>query len=182
MAIYAPATWDPISGDLGHYRAGPFRIVHHTTEGNTYAAARAAFAANKSDPHFTVDGGTVYQHIDTDRVARALRHPAGTVETNRLSAVQIEVVAFAALPKDGVALATVAALCRWLEGLYQIPQSWPNGHPLEAVNGHDPGGHNRDVVNWTTQSGHYGHCHVPGNIHWDPAYSAAEVAVVTPLG
>jgi len=26
--------------------------------------------------------------------------------------------------------------------------------------------------------GHYGHCHVPNNVHWDPAYTAGEVSAV----
>jgi len=38
----------------------------------------------------------------------------------------------------------------------------------------DPGGHNRDAQIWDTESGHYGHCHVPENTHWDPGYSPAE--------
>ena len=29
-----------------------------------------------------------------------------------------------------------------------------------------------------TKGGHYGHCHVPANTHWDPAYTADEVAFV----
>ena len=43
-----------------------------------------------------------------------------------------------------------------------------------AKNGKDPGGHKRDPLIWDTQGGHYGHCHVPENTHWDPAYTAVE--------
>lgn len=42
--------------------------------------------------------------------------------------------------------------------------------------GGDPGGHNRDAANRVSKGGHYGHCHVPENVHWDPAYTAVELA------
>ena len=42
----------------------------------------------------------------------------------------------------------------------------------------DPGGHNRSVANWNSKGGHYGHSQVPENIHWDPAYTALELAFV----
>jgi hypothetical protein len=143
MGIYAPATWDTISGDLVLCGAGAFRIVQLTTEGNSYGAARAAFLVDPSDPHFAIGVNAVYQHIDTDRVARALRHRRDTVETNRLSAIQIQVVGFAALPKETAALATVATLCRWIERIYGIPQLWPNGYPL-GTNGNVVNGESRE--------------------------------------
>jgi len=59
-----------------------------------------------------------------------------------------------------------------------MPAVWPNGFPNPPKNGGDPDHHNRNEVNWTTKGGHYGHCHVPVNVHWDPAYTADEVAYV----
>jgi hypothetical protein len=55
---------------------------------------------------------------------------------------------------------------------------WPAGVPRPAKNGRDPGGHNRDAQTWDEQSGHYGHCHVPENTHWDPGYSESELAFI----
>ena len=172
------ATWKPISGSSGPHTGGPFKIVHHTTEGSTAQAALDAFAANRSDPHFTVDGSTIFQHVDTAEGARALRNDLGGVQTNRDSAVQIELVGFAHLPKDPRALANVARLCRWIESTHGVPRIWPSGPPKPAKNGKDPGGHNRDPLTWNTKGGHYGHSHVPENTHWDPAYSAAEAQFV----
>lgn len=180
MARCPFAVWDPINGGLGAYSGGPFKIVHHTTEGSTYAVARAAFQQNHSDPHFTVDASTIFQHIDTSETARSLRNAAGGVQTNRDSAVQIELVGFAGRPKDPAALANVARLCRWIESVHGVPQRWPNGHPRHSTNGSDPGGHNRNSQTWDTQGGHFGHSQVPENNHWDPAYTPTEVAVVTP--
>jgi hypothetical protein len=182
MAICTFATWMPITGGVGPYSGGPFKIVHHTTEGNNVDDAFGAFRTNRSDPHFTVASTTIYQHIDAGRAARALRNAKGGVETNRDSAVQIEVVAFAGHPKDTATLRNVARLCRWIEETHGVPRIWPNGPPKPAVNRHDPGGHNRDAVTWDTTGGHCGHCHVPENEHWDPAYTADEVALLMTFG
>ena len=90
--------------------------------------------------------------------------------------MQIEVVGQAGAPKDKATLTNVARLLRWIEATHHVPREWPNGPPKPPVHGKDPGGHNRDLHNWETKSGHYGHSHVPGNTHWDPAYSAVEAA------
>jgi endonuclease G, mitochondrial len=167
MAQYPNATRRP-GNNAGHYLGGPWRIVWHTTEGDTAEAAISAFAQHNSWPHFTVDEHTVFQHNDTSLAARSLEHPSGGVETNRWHAVQIELVAHAALAKPPALLARAARLARWLEQIHGIPPIWPNGYPLPANNGNDPGGHNRDAATWRTTGGHYGHCHVPDNHHWDP--------------
>jgi len=178
MAICPFAVQHTITGPSGSYTSGPFKIVHHTTEGSTASGAFAAFLANHSDPHFTVDAHTIFQHIDTGVGARSLRNAPGGVQTNRDSAVQIEVVGFAHLPKSEETLKNVARLCRWIEQTHGVPKVWPNGLPKPAVNGHDPGGHNRDATNWDTKGGHYGHCHVPENTHWDPGYTEQEVELI----
>ena len=175
MAICPFAIQKPLSGPGQAYTGGPFKIVHHTTEGSSAQGAFDAFKAHKSDPHFTVDSTTIYQHIDTDTSAKALKNAQGGVQTNRDSAIQIEVVGFAGRPKSRATLQNVAKLCRWIEETHGVPKVWPNGFPKPAVNGQDPGGHNRNKTNWDTKGGHYGHCHVPENTHWDPAYSADEV-------
>ncbi|EHR69472.1 N-acetylmuramoyl-L-alanine amidase [Burkholderiales bacterium JOSHI_001] len=178
MARCPFATWHPISGSSGPHVGGPFKIVHHTTEGSTAEGAMKAFAQNRSDPHFTVDATRILQHIDTAEGARALRNDPGGVQTNRDSAVQIELVGFAHLPKDRRALVLLARLCRWIEATHGVPSVWPAGLPRPAKNGHDPGGHNRDAPTWDGRSGHYGHCHVPENSHWDPGYTEQEVAFI----
>jgi hypothetical protein len=164
----------PITGTSGSYTAGPFRIIHHTTEGTTAQAAFDAFKAKRANPHFTVDATSVHQHIDTGTAARALVHLQPQGETNRLSAIQIETVGFAGQHKSKKVLTNVARLLRWIEATHSIPRVWPNGPPKPPVAGGDPGGHNRNATNWVSQGGHYGHCHVPENTHWDPAYTEIE--------
>jgi hypothetical protein len=170
------ATWKPISGSSGSFTSGPFKIVHHTTEGSTAQGAFNAFRANRSDPHFTVDSTNIFQHIDTSEAGRALRNGSGGVQTNRDSAIQIEVVGFAHRPKTRATLDNVRKLCRWIEMTHNIPRVWPNGFPKPATaSGRDPGGHNRNAANWESKAGHYGHSCVPENTHWDPAYAKREV-------
>jgi hedgehog signaling domain-containing protein/N-acetylmuramoyl-L-alanine amidase-like protein len=178
MAQCPFAQWDPVSGTTtgGSYISGPFKIVHHTTEGSSYEGAVEAYRDHNSPPHFTVDSTTIYQHIDTSDAARALKNPPGGVHTNRDSAIQIEVVGFAGRPKNPQTLGNVARLCRWIEETHEVPRVWPNGLPRPPRDGRDPGSHNRNAVNWDSLGGHYGHCHVPENTHWDPAYTAEEAA------
>lgn len=179
MAKCPFATQKPITGSSGSYLAGPFRIVHHSTEGNKASDAMAAYKAKRADPHFTVDGSTVFQHIDTGVAARALVNAKGGVETNRHSAIQIELVGFAGKLKSKAALINVARLCRWIEATHGVPRVWPAGPPKPATAaGKDPGGHNRSAAIWKSKGGHYGHSHVPENIHWDPAYTKIEADFV----
>lgn len=177
MALCSFAVWKPISGGLGAYSGDPFKIVHHTTEGSTASGAMGAYKTNKSDTHFTVDSTTIYQHIDTGVTARGLKNnPSTGVQTNRDSAIQIEVVGFAGKPKNRETLKNVAKLCRWIEATHGVPKVWPNGFPKTgSIN---PGGHNRNATNWDTKGGHYGHSHVPKNDHWDPGYTKAELEII----
>ena len=178
MARYPSAVFNLLSG-IGAYTEGPFKIVHHTTQGSSASGAIATYKQTGNYPHFTVEDDVVYQHVDTNQAVTALEHPRGTVETNRSHAIQIELVGFAEKPKSSTSLRTVAALCRWLERQHSVPRVWPNGYPDPPVNGQEPHVHyNRDETNWQTKGGHYGHCHVPNNHHWDPGYTADEVAIV----
>lgn len=176
MARYLEAIWTPLSGRENAYTGGPRKIVHHTTEGSSAAGAIEHFRKKRSEPHFTVDHQNIWQHLDTDHHAYALvNSPPGKPQTNKDGAIQIEVVGFAHLSKGQATLENVAQLCRWLEQTHGIPKTWPNGYPLPAKNGKDPGGHNRDADTWEKEGGHYGHSQVPKNVHWDPAYTRDEV-------
>jgi hypothetical protein len=99
MARCPFATWRPLSGSCGAHLGGPYKIVHHTTEGGSAEGAMQTFRAKRADPHFTVDATTIYQHVDTAEGARALVNNAGGVQTNRDSAVQIELVGYDTCPK-----------------------------------------------------------------------------------
>src|SRR4249919_3263002 len=112
MAICPFAIQKPYSTTSGPYTGGPFRIIHHTTESSTAQSAFDQYARRGLIPHFTVDSTHVYQQLDTKSAVRALANPRGGVETNKQSAVQIEVVGFAGAAKNKATLLLVARLCR----------------------------------------------------------------------
>src|SRR5262249_41805001 len=144
MARCPFAQWTPFPWSASHYTSGPYRIVHHTTEGSTADGAFATYRKSHDIPHFTVDDHSIYQHLDTEIAATALAHPPGTVETNHLSAIQFELVGFAGKPKSKASLTNAGRLCRWIESTHHVSQLWPNGHPNPPKNGKDPGHHNRN--------------------------------------
>jgi hypothetical protein len=62
---------DATSLDAGSYVAGPFKIVHHTTDG-----AFETYRKRHEIPHFMVDDKFICQHVDAEIAATALAHPA----------------------------------------------------------------------------------------------------------
>ena len=168
FATRDPHGWD---GDAGSYTGGPFRIVLHTTENSNAASDLSEFDSHWA-PHFLADGTEIYQLLDTGVAGSALQH-TGDPQTNRLSAIQIEMVGFSGKAKDPATLANVRKLLRWIEITHNVPRVWPNGFCVPAVNGQDSNHHNRSVAGWL-KGGYFGHEHVPENIHWDPALTKAE--------
>lgn len=159
------ATRDVVFNDAGPYTGGPFRGVLHTTEGSSYAGARAAYAASGNGPHFTVAADSVHQHVALDRASTALMHPTGTIDTNKLSAVQIEIVGFAAHP-EALPLENVRRLMVWIEGQTGIKPIAPKflAYPASAGNS----AVRFSGVMWKNFGGWCGHEHVPFNDHGDP--------------
>lgn len=169
MQLNPSATQDRSeANDAGEFVGGPPRGVLHTTEGTTFGGARSAFLANNDWPHFTVtfEHGVfeVFQHLPIDVAARSLRHPPGTVETNRQHAIQVEIVGSAdnspRFPKEY--LDGIAGLMRWIEANANIKCA--TGVEFRA-----PGQAPRlSDDEWLSYSGWCGHEHVPHNDHEDP--------------
>lgn len=159
---------DGDSHDAGPFVGGPARGVLHTTEGTTFAGARSAFVTNNSWPHFTVtiegDRFHVYQHLSTSVSARSLEHRPGTVETNHQSAIQIEIVGYAAQSPgfSQAYLDGIARLMRWIETDSGVTRT--SGVAFVA-----PGSETRLTdAQWLAYAGWCGHQHVPNNSHEDP--------------
>lgn len=166
-ALWCPfAEVDLLTSKAGPMVAAPAKIVHHTTEGSTYAGAKRAYDASGSFSHFTdsFEGGRyhVRQHLALDQAATALKHPDGKPQTNRANAIQIEHVGFAGQAHRMPAgyLDGIAVLCRWIELARGVPRSAPFAF--------GPGAPRLSWPQWESFGGHFGHCHVPGNDHWDP--------------
>jgi hypothetical protein len=159
---------DAHAHDAGTFVGGPARGVLHTTEGSTYEGAKSAFTDNNSWPHFTVtfESGAfkAYQHLSITAAARSLEHRAGTVQTNRQSAIQIEIVGFAhkaASFPEGY-LDCIAKLMRWIEENARVARRSTVKFVL-------PGQETRlSDKQWLAYEGWCGHQHVPHNSHEDP--------------
>jgi hypothetical protein len=163
-----PAATKSLGNPGAAFNGGPFRGVLHTTEGGSAAGAIGAYKQHNSWPHFTVDrDGKVYQHIGIDVSARALQNRSGGVETNRDSAIQIEVVGWASKPDWPLPqVAAMILLMRWIEAQTGIKPEGPTfgdskqyglRNPLEFM-----------PQDWDDFNGWCGHQHVPENDHWDP--------------
>lgn len=166
-ARYPKSRWDGIPG-AGLFKAGPYRGVIHTTEGSSYAGARAAYLNSRVSPHFTIGLEGCWQHVDLTYASSALVNAIGGVETNRLSAIQIEVIGFAAKPDwPDQLVEAVRDLMIWVEGQTGI-EAWA---PPEW-GGNDAYGlrtrYRMTPQAWLAFNGWCGHQHVPENEHWDP--------------
>lgn len=151
----------------------PARVVWHTTESGAGNAAFDSVAkyliAEAFEPHILYDPTTdrIGQFGPLNESARALQND-GSTRTNRVGkvCVQIEVLAKAGTPFTGY----------WKPGknfkaLMAAIRSWgvPDVFPMGALADHyadSDAKRTRDV--WLTKGGHYGHCNIPGNSHWDP--------------
>jgi hypothetical protein len=158
--------WHPAAVRIRHPDAGPMlkapaRGVLHTTETETlpdYAPGTA--------PHFTLHPHSreLWQHIPLNRAAQSLEHH-GRLETNRMNAVQIEIIEHAAHSPDWspTEFHNVAALMRWVEAADGVHRSCTvrftdRWHPMPDEK-------------WRNYDGWCGHQHVPGQTrgrHSDP--------------
>ncbi|WP_097964593.1 peptidoglycan-binding protein [Streptomyces sp. or20] len=146
----------------------PGRVVWHTTEsghGNTYFKNIGDYLIRQGvEPHILYDPNTdrLGQYGPLNQSARALRNDGGT-RTNRTGKVciQIEVLARANTPFTGYWKPgpNFKALMRAIRS-WGVPDTWPGGSCAPGAS--------RNRTTWATKGGHYGHCHVPGNDHWDP--------------
>ncbi|AZM91427.1 peptidoglycan-binding protein [Streptomyces sp. W1SF4] len=173
--------WIPEAERLGDGNIGgpmdspgaPARVVWHTTEGSSGSASAFASTAEYLiekgyEPHILYDPRTdqLGQFGPLNESAKALGN-AGSLRTNRTGAacIQIEVMAKAATPFTGYWKPgpNFAALLRAIRS-WGVPDVWPAGRL--ARSGSDDV--SRSTATWTTEGGHYGHCQIPGNDHWDP--------------
>jgi hypothetical protein len=146
----------------GSYVFGPYRGVLHSTEGSSLAGALGAYRSTGNYPHFTVDGATIEQHCPINVGATALEHRSGTIDTNRASAIQIEIVGKAAeAPGFPPALiANLAELMRWVEEQTGISFAGHRVFASTPVRMTD--------AEWAHFNSWCGHQHVPNQSHWDP--------------
>jgi hypothetical protein len=157
-----------LTGHVDHSK--PAVGVMHTTE-VSFDSALNEFKS-KFAPHFLVGKGRIIQFAPLGRMAHALEHNKGTVETNRWARVQIEVAGKSQLDlwkPDDQTFDTLAALVAVVSHAAGIPlvRLWPDQLDKKVVWA-TPKNPRRHQHVWGKKAGWFGHIEVPGNSHWDP--------------
>ncbi len=157
----------------GTYLDAPWRFVFHTIEGKPSAQGfRMLAAGHANPPHLWAmpSANLLLQTIPLNRSAYALARP-GSIQTNRLRAIQVEVWGFAAEMVN----ATPDVL-NWLADRVLAPVARLVPINLNQVRPTGPGepcyGKNSSCrmtpAEWQAFNGVGGHKDVPDNDHWDP--------------
>jgi hypothetical protein len=157
----------------GSYTGGPFRGVLHTTQSRDYHPSTTEYYGHLNPPHFTLalkNGAAVmYQHYSIKVASRALANPPGGVETNRRSAIQIE-IAWTAEKIDelpDVMVEKLKSWMRWVELQTGAVRKAPKF--FGSAQAYGTGSSTRmSGMEWDAFDGWCGHQHVPENSHWDP--------------
>jgi hypothetical protein len=160
-----------IGGAMDHPESGPRFTWHVTVSPQGYFTSMASYLISAGfEPQVLYDPKTdrIGQFGPLTQSARALQND-GSRRTNRegLVNIQVEVVAMPSPPwTDGFDPATKPNFRKLLAAgrAHGVPDVWPAGSPVTSSSQAMP--RRRDI--WQSQAGHYGHCHVPGNTHWDP--------------
>lgn len=155
----------------GSYTEGRWKLLVHTTESSTFTPRRGSYFGHSGYPHLTNErDGTMWQHVDLDVAARALKNLRGGVQTNRSRVIQVENVAYA---KDG----NNALAGPQIDNLQRLTLEMRdrNGMEMVALPAGTIAGSARasapqrmSATQWRTFSGIVGHRHAPENDHWDP--------------
>jgi hypothetical protein len=155
----------------GPMAGGGAKLVLHTTESPREwidAAIRQFANQGIGTPHLSIGWRegvklpVVAQFLPFNQYAKTLEHPAGTPETNRANAIQVEICGRAAEANDWDlnwyrALANMALL---VEHRTQIKRTRPRRFPGDRYTG----------AGFVRAKGIVGHCHAPNQTqgHTDP--------------
>lgn len=159
----------------GTYLDGvPWRFTAHTTEAvpKSLDSARLMAERHEYPPHLWAwpEKDWVAQTVRLDRSAFALLHPKGTPETNKMRAIQVEII--------GRAADTPTWPVEWWEWIGRrvlrpiIDAGYPINltqiAPTTGTDGYGTGGAVRMTRDaWRNFGGVCGHANVPDNHHWD---------------
>lgn len=118
------------------------------------------------EPHigWNPENGDIVQFLPVDVAARALQHPLGTIATNTMGVLNVQIETYFSPGVNGWESFTdgpmhgADVLMGFLDQL-GIPHSGP------LVDGD----YSRNPYRWGNESGHFGHMNVPNNTHTDPA-------------
>lgn len=176
---YPKATWKGDGKSGGSYTSGPYKVVLHTTE----TSGMPGYNSGNSAPHITYDPEhrTWTQHTSFLTAARALYNGGNPVQTNRDSALQVEIICYSAKSIADQAsyrqwvghlspenLADIREFLEWTSQEFGVVLKWPGKQALSYSQA-NASGFRMSIAEWNGYNGVCGHQHVPdGNVHWDP--------------
>lgn len=176
---YPLAVWKGDGKSGGSYTSGPWKVVLHTTE----TAGLPGYNGGYSAPHITYIPATRewVQHTSFLTAARALRNGPDPIQTNRDSAIQVEIVCYSAKDiADSSAsriwvgeladyqLDDLRAFLMWVYREFGVVEKWPGVQAYSYAEA-NASGFRMPMDEWDEWDGVCGHQHVgDGNTHWDP--------------
>jgi hypothetical protein len=154
--------------NAGTFTGGGRKLCWHTTESpwETVDSMWQVLLNKRAAPHFVIGGRAGLQHpvviqaIPLDRGARALQHPAGTPQTNRANAIQVEICGFTSDAVDWP-MARYKALAN-LFVLINKKFAIDNTAKIDFSTTQRMGGQE-----WVDAKGHVCHGQCPNNTHTD---------------
>lgn len=179
VSRYPYALWKGDGRSGGSYTSGPWKVVLHTTE----TSALPGYSNGATAPHITyiAKSREWVQHTSFLTAARALVNGPDPVQTNRDSAIQVEIVCYSNKPladkssaRTWVGDLTEANLddirqfLIWTNATFGVKLEWPGVQALSYAQANKLG-FRMSTRKWDSWGGVCGHQHVPdANTHWDP--------------
>lgn len=153
------------------------RIVLHTTEGSWWPPYKGGYTAPNITcrPNFDKKILEWRQHFPLNMASRALENDPGGVETNKLNAVQVELIGTCVVGGPGLywpgapdwALYQLADFLKFMDVEWGVPLvAAPEWLPYPSSYGNTSARMTNEE--WRLFSGICGHQHVPENDHGDP--------------
>jgi hypothetical protein len=146
--------------DGGSILGGKPKCLWHDTETTGLPSYSDGFF-----PNMTIFDGKPFQHIPANRAARALKNPAGGVQTNRWNVFQVEVCGFA---NKVTFVSVMRDVADWLHDVRGTPKTCTVEFKPFPGSGGPHNGVRLSNEAWSDYSGHLGHMHAPENDHGDP--------------
>lgn len=176
-ARYPEARWKGDGRSGGSYVTGPYKVVLHTTE----TAWLPGYDSGSKAPHLTYDPveHTWVQHTSLLTAARTLVNESGGVQTNRDSALQVEIICYSAksvadqrssrlwvADLSARALMDLRDFLKWSGTEFGVHFRWPGRQAFSYSDANTPG-FRMTLNEWDYYNAICAHQHVPENVHWD---------------
>lgn len=176
---YPDAVWKGDGKNGGDYRGGPWKVVLHTTE----TPALPGYRNGTFAPHLTYIARSRewVQHTSLLVAARSLSNGPNPVETNRDSALQVEIVCYSdKVIADassnriwvgnltGANLGDLRDFLVWAHDTFGVALQWPGKQAFSWAEANAPG-FRMSPKDWDAYDAVCGHQHIPDvGDHWDP--------------